>query len=422
MKSFLELFDTVVDVMHHHYAGFKDKKNWDNPALFREKLVDLEKNGKLNRLAFKEMVDDYLSDFKDKHVAFLFTGGEERKSIGFITRRYKEKLYVVDVDQENQLKRGMAIVALDNIPILELRATHSRLLAVSNPVREDWGKLLMQSTCCTAEDIEGNMFEFKLKQYPHQPSLSNYSCELIEGNIVLLKFNNFQDQLKMDELLKNNEALLNAHEHLIIDVRSNSGGSDHVFNDLLNYFFPENSKLNLDHLRQEQYLSARNISNMIDSLEDYAKGVNNPLLYKIIDIYKNTEASDKFVELSMSDEEDIEEVVIAGNRKPKKTVVLIDRYCGSAGDNFAIVASQSDYVTLIGRNTMGVIDYANVCVENYEELNFQLLYPISRAKRIDQGYCIDNIGFPPDISIEWTPENLNHDVDLERAIDYLRNK
>lgn len=52
--------------------------------------------------------------------------------------------------------------------------------------------------------------------------------------------------------------------------------------------------------------------------------------------------------------------LIQGGSNPKNIYILTDQYCGSSGDSFVKLAKQSPKVTVVGRNTMGVLDYSNV--------------------------------------------------------------
>ncbi|WP_228409578.1 hypothetical protein [Radiobacillus deserti] len=61
------IFDEIVRILHYDYAGFQDKKNWDNPEFFRKKIsTSLE----ITDYQFVRLVQDYLLDFRDKHIIF----------------------------------------------------------------------------------------------------------------------------------------------------------------------------------------------------------------------------------------------------------------------------------------------------------------------------------------------------------------
>lgn len=68
--NYLEIFDEIVSVTHHDYSGCIDKKGWDHPDLYRNQIDELVQNNQLTPEKFKEIVDDYLLDFKDSHMYF----------------------------------------------------------------------------------------------------------------------------------------------------------------------------------------------------------------------------------------------------------------------------------------------------------------------------------------------------------------
>ena len=52
--------------------------------------------------------------------------------------------------------------------------------------------------------------------------------------------------------------------------------------------------------------------------------------------------------------------VINGREYPKNVYILSDDTCSSSGDTFVKNAKKSPKVTVVGRATMGIIDYFNV--------------------------------------------------------------
>lgn len=98
-----KIFQELVNIMHHDYAGFIDKKGWDNPKPYENKIKSLENKGELTANQFSEIVQDYLLDFKDHHLFFNLIKSNSQKEYdnGFRARRYMDKLYVTAVTNEN---------------------------------------------------------------------------------------------------------------------------------------------------------------------------------------------------------------------------------------------------------------------------------------------------------------------------------
>ena len=112
------------------------------------------------------------------------------------------------------------------------------------------------------------------------------------------------------------------------------------------------------------------------------------------------------------------DMFIKGKASPKRVIVLSDMYCGSSGDSFVEICKKSPKVTVIGRATMGVNDYANLAKKKWDD-GFVMMYPTSRLSRIDQGNGMTGVGILPHVHIPWTPAHLHEDIDLEHALRLL---
>ena len=83
-------------------------------------------------------------------------------------------------------------------------------------------------------------------------------------------------------------------------------------------------------------------------------------------------------------EEIVSNTFIKGSKHPTSIIVLTDNRCGSSGDSFVELAKKSNKITVIGRATMGLNDYANLAVRNGTG-GFELMYPTSRLSRLTKG-------------------------------------
>ncbi|WP_052256518.1 hypothetical protein [Salinicoccus sp. YB14-2] len=70
---------------------------------------------------------------------------------------------------------------------------------------------------------------------------------------------------------------------------------------------------------------------------------------------------------------------------------------------------KSDKVTVVGRPTMGIMNYFNVVTVDYGDYEFD--YSIS--KMTGEATFGREGGVEPDIYIPWTPDHFRSDVDLE---------
>ena len=106
-----------------------------------------------------------------------------------------------------------------------------------------------------------------------------------------------------------------------------------------------------------------------------------------------------------------------GDTKVERVFVLTDGNCGSSGDNCVQVLSAFPKVTVVGRPTMGIMDYSNVAVQDYD--GFSLMYPTSRLTYLDNGIHMMADGVEVDEYIPWTPKHIEKDVDLEYILNNL---
>lgn len=47
------------------------------------------------------------------------------------------------------------------------------------------------------------------------------------------------------------------------------------------------------------------------------------------------------------------------------------------------------------------------------------MYPTSRLSRIDKDEGMTGVGITPHVHIPWTPEHLEEDVDMKKALELL---
>ena len=75
-------------------------------------------------------------------------------------------------------------------------------------------------------------------------------------------------------------------------------------------------------------------------------------------------------------------------------------------------------VTVVGRPTLGILDYSNCCTVDYGD--YRLMFPTSRCLSIDQGRGMTDQGVEPDIEIPWAPAHFERDVDVDKCLELIR--
>ena len=413
-----KLFKEIVYIMNNDYAGWKDKKGCDNPEYYLQKIRKLTDEEQLSTEVFKEIVEDYLLDFNDQHMYFSIADSQTEKATvrGFRVRRFEDRLYVSDVDSEKRLDSGMYFVSLGGYSIAELRKRHHRLLNEDHAEREDWTPILSIYEEGEIENSDGIRSVIPLAYYDKQPYTPIYSVQQLPENRVLITMTDFADPDAIMKMITENQTILESAEQWVIDVRINYGGSDASYFPLLPYLMPKEG-VELADKDENQYFNCTvaNEKRIQKELVDQLETTTDEQAQYFLGIFQREWKRNKgkgFVEFDFS--ELMPDTFIKGNDFPKSVVVLTDVRCGSSGDSFVEYCKKSSKVTVIGRATMGLNDYANLTSKKWDE-GFELAYPTSRLSRIDKGQGMTGVGIEPHVHIPWTPEHLKVDIDLEQA-------
>lgn len=417
---YARIFNDVVTIMREDYAGCLDKQGWDHPEPYREQIAELEQKDELSAQKFAEIVQDYLLDFKDKHMSFRLKTKKQGQSLsnGFEVRRYKDKLYVTKVTKEKRLHPGDAIIALDGTPITSLVKKHGRQLMETEAEREDWKNIIKGYSHCEVLDKKGNIRSLELKEYKQKKYVPTYSLDNLNHETLLLTLTDFANPDEISTLIKDNERSLSKAENLIIDIRVNYGGSDASFFELLPYLFEEepNSDQFLSDYAMEFNCTERNCESVVHEMkEQLSKTVDvqfQQMLQRLIKKWEKNRGKG-FVSFGSPNP-----TFPIGKKYPKNILILTDVMCGSSGDVFAYICKMSPKVTMIGRPTAGLNDYSNLTKMEWED--FEFWYPTSRLKQISKRDESFTYGIKPHIYVPWTPEHIDNDVDMEMAMDLLK--
>jgi hypothetical protein len=417
-----QILREIVEIMHHDYAGCHDKKGWDHPEAYFEKIRLLKENNMLTREHFADTVRDYLLDFQDHHIYFVDSLEEKRKPLdrGFRVRRYKDCLYVTGANSEQNVKMGMAFISLGGFPIPELKEKHSRLLKANHPEREDWMPILSLYEYGGIQDEQGNVRKITFNSYEKTGYTPTYTVEKVNQDTLLFTITDFADPDAIVKLVNDNRDLLASADQWIIDVRVNYGGSDSSYYPLMPYIMPEEGVELAD--REDTMLfncTHSNASRFLAETFPELEGIQGEEAKQFLKVFIREWEKNKgkgFVEFDFEDI--VPDTFVKGTNNPKLVAVLSDYMCGSSGDSFVELCKKSSKVRVIGRATKGLNDYANLISRNWDE-GFQFMYPTSRLSRIDRGMGMTGKGIAPDLYVPWTPEHLNRDADLEKALEWL---
>ena len=345
------------------------------------------------------------------------------KDPGFRVRRYEQRLVVTHVHSDSSIKRGTSFLSLGGYSVEELRQKHSRLLQENHAERENWLPILLKYSFGEVMEQEGNLSTVQFKQVERREYKASYNLEVLSNDSIKLTFTDFMNPDAMMKLVLENQELLQQTENWIIDVRENCGGSDSSFYPLLPFLMPkEGVELRDTEDKMLYHCTINNAKRALRELEDDIKQIEDEQALMFLKAYKDQwekHQGNEFVEFNF--DTFLPDTFVKGTDYPKKVVILTDSGCASSGESFVELCKKSNKVTVLGRPTMGVNDYANLVTQEWQE-GFELMYASSRLSRIDQGLGMTGKGIEPNVYVPWTPEHVERDVDLQKAVEYLRKE
>ncbi|MBM6613858.1 hypothetical protein JTF06_02980 [Desemzia sp. RIT804] len=402
-----QIFMDIQSIMSEDYAGYRDNQHLNHPDNYKV-------SNDMSAQEFEEMIQDYLLNFNDGHLSFK-AKNTDIPYLGFSVRRYEDALYVTSAPKEKNLFIGDKIILIDGVDIPETARTYKKRLEDDMLERQRWNAVLSKAN--TVQILrENKSFELALANYDKVPSKPEYSFKQIESNITYIKLTDFAQEAPIKKIIQKNQKALESSENFIIDVRVNNGGNDSFYFPLLNYMFDQPTNFS-DLFAEDQNIftnhTERNYQLWIPELKEY-------LMQDLDDFTKTMlkeeiEVFDKNRRKGLIKVSDKDDYLIEGRSTPPNVYVLSDLYCGSSGDTFVANAKKSPKVTVVGRSTMGIIDYMNVVSVDYGDYDF--IYSISK---MNQKYATNGKGIAPDIYIPWTPEHLEEDIDLAYVLELIK--
>jgi Peptidase family S41 len=421
--KYLNLFAEIVSIMHQDYAGYEEKKGWDNPSYFTKQIEDLETRNLITPHKFTELVNEYLISFQDGHVFFLLKNSDKvkAKTRGFSVRNYEDTLYVTEVREENRFGKGTKIVSIDGESISTIRKLNRETLRESHPEREEWDFILNKANYFEVMNENEDLVTLELMMYERNPRKSIYDFKFINENTSLLTFSDFNDTDRIVNLIEEHRNDLLKSKNLIVDVRHNSGGNAHAFSSLMKFFYKKGEKPSSELKVREFNCSNRNVELFLKQTEKVRNSTNNEDTLRMVEFAEKqfkTYQNQGFVAFDFSEYISENEENFDGEDYPEKVIILTDYYCLSAGEELVETSKQSSKVTIVGRATMGINDYSDVVCANWDN-QFSLCYPISR---LEQKTVIDPLhgkGIQPHVYIKWTPNHLEEDIDLIQALKLI---
>ena len=423
---YTEIFKELLTITHHDYAGHLDKKGWDSPEHYLQMIELLERENKLDDELFSQLVNEYLLDFNDKHMYFTVDRNYtfNKKTCGFSVKWYDEALFITALNQEKRLSIGDKIISIDHVPVKEISLNDQKRLRESIPERQSWYTILNNASSIQYINKMNETINFKLSQYDISYTEERFEQKLLNENTYYIKIPNLIDRDKIMNLV--NAAINNIKvlPNLIIDLRNNGGGDATTISALEPFMFAPGEMPNNNIPVRLFNCTERNVNLFIELCD----------LYRDLELDDNTRKMLNFAETMFEDnrgngfvEFDFSQIVgvmqreFEGTANPENVIILMDENTASAAESIVEGSAESSKVITIGRATMGINDYSDLVTKNWGN-KYALHYPVSKLSILTEHHPIFGTGIHPDVHVVWTPEFLEMDKDLERALEIWESK
>jgi len=242
------------------------------------------------------------------------------------------------------------------------------------------------------------------------PRQSDPGARVVSDEVFLLTIPSFDLKRKapIKELVGRSDAEIRRREHLVIDLRGNGGGADAAYGCLLPYLYTGPvTVVGADVLASRESADAwEAILAQIPEREAGTRAFIRGIVGKM-------RAAPEGTFIRMVEDETVTRPEVLP--RPAQVAILIDGGCGSTTEQFLLAARQSRKVTVFGRNSAGVLDYANVRPFVLPSGGRVLVAATTRSRRLPKE-PVDNIGIAPHVRIEDLKAPGAAD---DRAVDFI---
>ena len=417
-------FQYVKDKIEKNYAGFRDKVNPKTKAAYQQSSIELLAKAKevTSSPYCIYLINEWIGFFKDGHIEI---GRNRLSDYKFVKDQEKlvqdVKKSALDEDDLARLKNSkdisgiywskdstykVAVTANKNSfrdyagIILESRIKAWKAGDVIMELKQQQGVLkgIIYDQYYTPENVTLKIGQNRLGDWQRDGTANDgiekipdtdVSGKLLSARTFYIRIGTFNQRNAkgIDSLILFNKDILDKTPNLILDLRGNGGGADFVYRALIPYLYTNPIKT----VGPDILSSADNIAGWAGLLikNDLPEDQKDFIREKIaaMELHK-----DEFINLGADKDLVLDKALLF----PKKIVILINRGSASTTEQFLLAAKQSRKVTIMGENSAGVLDYANVRDIALSCMPYALHYATSRSRRVDMGKGIDNVGIKPD--------------------------
>lgn len=391
-KLLKDLFLTV----RNDYAGWEAKQARHNPSPFVTMLGQAYYDRRMSSLLVLQAVSQYCAGMRDRNLKFeLNAEGYEPFSRGFSVRRCAAGMFVDAVTQEARLCPGDEVLAINRTaPERIVKNLPNPLLAADEPEREQWNGYLKLARDITVRHADGTEEMLELARYPVDTDAAP-ALRKLPGGALLLDPDSMNDAEALEAFVEAHRAVLDGCSRLVLDLRAAAGDDEEALLPLLPYIVKADctaAEAFGDRRIRTNYTKV-NCTRLIRMLTPYLVD-EDPALRQMaqqLTAYYRDQSGKGWVD-------EVEELPVPAEtpiqrRGPEKVVVLTDTWCEQEAERFVQLAKQQGRAVLLGRPTMGTLDYTNPVMVEYDEFIFT--YPISRTAASLEGEGVDERGVQP---------------------------
>ena len=235
--------------------------------------------------------------------------------------------------------------------------------------------------------------EYRKKKHNSQPQNRIPSIKALSDKTVLLTIPSFDLAYKKDiDSLLEVQSRVGFTENLIIDVSQSPGGGDATFENITPLLYTNPILIN----SQEIWATENNIQMFKDILKN--PDFPDDRKKELTDVIRKLEEH-KHSFVLVTDNRIDTEMIDSVKLMPRKVGILISKKCGSATEQFLLLAKQSKKVKIFGcENSAGVLDYSNLRVVATPSKIWYYTVPTSRSTRLPD-HPFDITGIKPDVKI-----------------------
>ncbi|MCC8101916.1 MAG: hypothetical protein LIP11_06525 [Clostridiales bacterium] len=432
-KNYHKMMMTVLDTIKQDYAGFQEKEEINDTKYPMNMLIYAYQKKMVNEIMFLRIVSEYLASLGDPNLKFSMInhGNYKNNTVGFRARRYGDDLYVTEVGRDDRLKLGDKITKLDKYTPGEHRTKIPKNFMVGNtPEREQWGCFLKMFPSFEVEHADGTTENLKFRHFIIEKPKRKMEFESLNEKTFYICIEEFaQNTADLEKAMEEHASELTSCENLIIDLRKNEAGTEPGFVPLLPMIFDSEEELGALLEKEAIYTnySEKNCEHTTKKIESmrvrYEKANNEEavaLADQLIGEFKEKSGKGFLKDVPeddiLAEYHEIHEGKEGLYNQIRKVILITDTWCRDAGEVFVKICSASDKVTVVGRPTMGTIDYTNYVNASIDK-TFILSYPMSKRQNVVDGHPYNETGLPVDVYIPWTPQECTEDLLRQKALE-----